>query len=307
MYDAADRRFMAADPIDGTPNKPFTFVQYAYASNNPLNRVDLFGLWDDKVHLRKTQDWVNQVIPSISTDDVMLIAKSDNNVDIIPATCPFLLTPDNQSWHFNINDCKWGSVGDSRMQHYHEEYDKALRLLNDSQSVFSIENMRQKNIKDLKTPINRRSKKNNSSELALFFRNQALIAFGKGLHPLQDIYAHQDWDSFKDLLHFAYYDEKYYKKLSCNDEHWYFTASDGDYKVFDDPQYDLSIQKRARRVIRARVSPDPIIIVQDVYVATKANGEYGKRYNDTMIATYKALEKFKVHLNNLDCFIEQVS
>jgi RHS repeat-associated protein len=44
MYDAADRRFLAADPIKGTVTNPLTLVPYTYVLDNPMKYVDLLGL-----------------------------------------------------------------------------------------------------------------------------------------------------------------------------------------------------------------------------------------------------------------------
>jgi RHS repeat-associated protein len=44
MYDAADRRFAAMDPVKGTVRQPATLAQYAYVQDNPLNWVDPLGL-----------------------------------------------------------------------------------------------------------------------------------------------------------------------------------------------------------------------------------------------------------------------
>ena len=44
IYDVADRRFMAVDPVKGVAENPATMVQYAYCRNNPLNGYDPFGL-----------------------------------------------------------------------------------------------------------------------------------------------------------------------------------------------------------------------------------------------------------------------
>jgi hypothetical protein len=37
-------RFLSADPLAGAPTQPQTLNRYAYALNNPVNRVDPMGL-----------------------------------------------------------------------------------------------------------------------------------------------------------------------------------------------------------------------------------------------------------------------
>jgi RHS repeat-associated protein len=44
MYDAADRRFMAADPVKGGVANPLTLARYTYVLDNPLKWVDPLGL-----------------------------------------------------------------------------------------------------------------------------------------------------------------------------------------------------------------------------------------------------------------------
>jgi RHS repeat-associated protein len=44
MYDAADRRFMAPDPIKGTITNPQSLVLYVYCIDNPVKYVDPFGM-----------------------------------------------------------------------------------------------------------------------------------------------------------------------------------------------------------------------------------------------------------------------
>jgi len=43
MYDAADKRFMAKDPVKGTVLNPQTLIPYSYVLNNPLKYVDPTG------------------------------------------------------------------------------------------------------------------------------------------------------------------------------------------------------------------------------------------------------------------------
>jgi RHS repeat-associated protein len=44
MYDAADRRFMAVDPVKGWVTNPQSMAQYTYVTNNPLKYIDPYGL-----------------------------------------------------------------------------------------------------------------------------------------------------------------------------------------------------------------------------------------------------------------------
>ena len=52
MYDAADRRFMAVDPVKGYVTNAQTRAQYTYCLDNPLRYVDPFGMEGTEVGLR---------------------------------------------------------------------------------------------------------------------------------------------------------------------------------------------------------------------------------------------------------------
>ncbi|MCL1792513.1 MAG: RHS repeat-associated core domain-containing protein [Oscillospiraceae bacterium] len=71
IYDAENRRFMAADPVKGTVGNAQTMAQYTYCLNNPVRYVDPLGLavtdWD-REHLsaseiaaveKATAEWVS--------------------------------------------------------------------------------------------------------------------------------------------------------------------------------------------------------------------------------------------------------
>jgi RHS repeat-associated protein len=61
MYDAADRRFLAADAIKGNVANPLTMVPYTYVLDNPMKYVDLLGLIGTFIELGGTyiKDYYN--------------------------------------------------------------------------------------------------------------------------------------------------------------------------------------------------------------------------------------------------------
>jgi len=62
MYDAADRRFVAMDPVKGTITAPATLVQYVYVLNNPVKYIDPLGLIvtiDNIGSVEKPRNWRN--------------------------------------------------------------------------------------------------------------------------------------------------------------------------------------------------------------------------------------------------------
>ena len=60
MYDAADRRFMAVDPVKGSIVNPMTMVQYTYVLDNPIKYVDPLGLAVNPYNaIRSNINWAN--------------------------------------------------------------------------------------------------------------------------------------------------------------------------------------------------------------------------------------------------------
>ena len=57
MYDAGDRRFLAADWVKGDVLNPLTIVQYIYALNNPTKYFDPTGLFWDEVGNWFSEKW----------------------------------------------------------------------------------------------------------------------------------------------------------------------------------------------------------------------------------------------------------
>ena len=43
-YDPSVGRFLTRDPLSGSPTRPSTWHRYSYVENNPINRLDPFGL-----------------------------------------------------------------------------------------------------------------------------------------------------------------------------------------------------------------------------------------------------------------------
>ena len=166
-------RFITPDPI-GPVNpwnsktnyemllNPQRLNPYAYGLNNPYRYVDRDGNWAEDVHSGignfkyGTYIWASQA--GFSDKDAKTIAKGNNATDFGPGTSfmPFL-TGGDQSRHFNKQYVSIGS--DSRDFWAEWELQKATEF----------------------------AKKGNMEA--------ALGHLGKGLHSLQDKYAHRDWDT----------------------------------------------------------------------------------------------------------------
>ena len=146
-------RFMTRDAFGGFKQDLLSLHKYLYVSNNPVNKKDPLGKWEQDVHHDDTRDWAEEI--GFGREDAEVIADADQYVDDNPATGPW--PGQDQSWHFNRsrvdND---PSTEDTRLVHFDEQLALAYSYLEQGN------------------------------------RQQALQALGTALHPLQDIDAHMN-------------------------------------------------------------------------------------------------------------------
>jgi len=123
-------------------------------------------------------------------------------------------------------------------------------------------------------------------------RKEALEYFGKGLHPLQDIDAHMDWDVGKEwytppFAHYAYFDDNFFGIPGA------LAAGNWDTAVFDDPQYDL---KKEMRTLHGINGAGFYTVEAEVYIARPGT----TRYSATTSKTITALQWFKNEVQSFD-------
>lgn len=140
-----------------------------YVQNNPVNWIDPSGLWGEEVHFNRTLAWA--IAAGISSGNSITIASGDNATDggiLGGAGVGFAPIVGDQSRHFNTNK----SGCDSRDAWAYRQFDAAIKFYKtgDTVSAFSI--------------------------------------LGRGLHSLQDKFAHRDWNTgpFGKNIHPAWYD-----------------------------------------------------------------------------------------------------
>ena len=171
-YSPNQARFTTIDPIRDGAN------WFSYVVNDPVNYIDPFGLWDEKVHFEDTKEWAKEVFgdDSSGSKKAEAIAKADNNTDKgSKGPMPW----QDQSYHFNTSDAPSGSSGDTRIQHSEEHLEKAINLQNEANSL-----------RENKTAIGIINKFNDWR--ADKKEENALNELGVGLHALQDVSAHTD-------------------------------------------------------------------------------------------------------------------
>jgi len=265
MYDAADRRFMAMDPVNGNADKPNSFNAYAYCLNNSLVFVDPLGLWDEDVHKQDTKAWAKD--SRFSEEDAEIIANACNNVD--SGASRFAMDR-----HFNT-----ASSGDSRTSNYNIR--KVAALMEINKSYDEIER--------------------GCKDRALYYRRSALEQFGIGLHSAQDKFAHGDSPLPYITIdgHFAYHATDYFNKPVCRGYTEYFIASDGNYDLFDNRDYDITLEKRNIRFL-ARSGWQ--IAMREVYIATPGSTRYSSTETDSkrkLTWFYEQIERLDNELNRM--------
>ncbi len=146
-------RWRTRDPI-GEADEPNL---YLFVSNNPINKIDILGMWGRNIHEVATRRWSKNV--GYAPDAAAAIGAADEAVDGGTLGGGKGWAPwGDQSYHFNRNK----SGKDSRIVNYEKHFQKA------------------------KEACDWKGKKNDDAD-------EALGQLGTALHPHQDWVAHGDY------------------------------------------------------------------------------------------------------------------
>ena len=175
---------MAIDPIRGIVNNPQSINQYVYVLNNPIRYIDPFGLWDDEVHKDATEIWARKYL-GFSEYFAIIIAVADNGIDSGETGAMPWETP---GYHFNRAE---SNSRDTRLVYSDYHYANAVSMVNGAKSRYDMQEQNLMVRSNLRRTSVEYYRKLNELRKAYNKRIEcALEELGKGLHPLQDYYAH---------------------------------------------------------------------------------------------------------------------
>jgi hypothetical protein len=129
-------------------------------------------------------------------------------------------------------------------------------------------------------------------------KDDALKEFGRGLHALQDYYAHMDWDSSTDWGYWQGTLSGYHSAFYCKGVGGVYTKTDM-LDVFDNTAYDLVRQNVTVRKEEIRESARGPVVVRtwteevSVFIATNQGKDNSARFDRTHNVTIDAMEAFK--------------
>ena len=230
-YDPETGRFINADDVNyiGVSGTQIGYNPFAYCENEPVNRMDPFGLWAYDVHsgypykMKKgkvifeanqikgenygTYNWAIECgYPLIAA---WMIAESDNLVDK-EFSAVTVNNFEDQSWHFNVNK---NTQVDSRDEKFLYCYLFSIAYFDEANKLYD------------------KGSRIKASE----YLGRAYQLLGAALHPLQDKYAHTDMvtkyrvtiiNNNGYLSYYRYYEHKVYdlfhRKNKADDAkaHW---------------------------------------------------------------------------------------
>ena len=161
-YDAKAGRFLTSDPIGVAAG----LNTYAYVDSDPLNRIDLLGLYGEDIHYYMT--YFLAAVAGLDQQTIEVIANAAQYIDDNPLTSPILGgTAALESYHFIMT--REDSPGDP-LTNFRDPQATQLNNLYNSALLF-----------DVACPVNRQPANLVKAQL-----------YGEYLHAYADTYAHRD-------------------------------------------------------------------------------------------------------------------
>ncbi|PKM39218.1 MAG: hypothetical protein CVV03_12650 [Firmicutes bacterium HGW-Firmicutes-8] len=186
-YDPNVQRFTSEDSYGVEKGAAWKEHLYGYGNNNPMRFIDVTGHWGESVHKNTTIEIAKK--RGIYGPYADIIGQADIETDDDFSTTPIIPSNESQGWHFDNNP---DPNVDSRKQHSEENLQLSVQIWKNADEQYK-KNM--KKIEDMKEG----SKKEWLKRLYLNnlnnSRKTSFETLGKGLHALQDIDAHMDYDA----------------------------------------------------------------------------------------------------------------
>ena len=205
QYDPVVGRYLTPDPM-GTVDG---LNPYLYVGNNPLNKVDPYGLYQTDMHYYMT--YFLAITAGIDSDNARRIALAAQFVDVNDNTSPL---PEGSHW-YNYGSIEFNNATTMRLDWYHftnnREYYENIgngynlgswdleqpKGMTDSQ--YKIWRLTSNLDKDITTNPNKRGipqleimKRNYKRATECNNRNLSMQFFGEYLHAFEDTFAHRD-------------------------------------------------------------------------------------------------------------------
>ena len=229
-YDPEICRFITEDPAKDGLN------WYAYCGNNPVTFVDPTGFWGGELHYNMTQ-WIFAEF-GFNSYHANVVATANKATDDNWDTSPF--NPKSAGRHF---DRDTNQNIDSRISYAESCYSDAVNTWNMADELYNNGDI--------------------TEEQRHAMRVQSLESLGRGLHSLQDVDAHLDYNE-GDVLYTPHHTGRL---IDLN----YNIA------VFDDPGYDIYKNE------------------EGVYYHVYSNSEYGSsRYANSVDKSRNYIYRFYV-------------
>jgi RHS repeat-associated protein len=112
-YDWRRGRFLSVDPvldIKGALQNPQVWNRYEYVQNNPINKIDPNGRYEEDVHFGLTEVLASSA--GFDAEAAGRIARADQSIDEFPNTQPFASQWARENFHFTTQatrDALWSS------------------------------------------------------------------------------------------------------------------------------------------------------------------------------------------------------